>query len=200
MTFPSPEPHAEPLELFQAWFLAASSAGIFMPEAMALATASHAEGPAARMVLLKGFTPKGHLRFFTHYDSPKGQQLAADPRAALLFWWGPVARQVRVEGEVYRLSDAESDAYFASRPRLSQLSAAVSPQSRPIGGHAELLDRSDALAARLGDAPVPRPPHWGGYAVAPSRWEFWIGHDGRLHERYAYTRRGAGWDFTPLAP
>lgn len=200
MSFTQPEPHSEPLELFQAWFSAATEAGVNMPEAMVLATATREGVPAARMVLLKGTTGEGHPRFFTNYTSAKGQQLEENPRAALLFWWGQLARQVRIEGEVYALSPAESDEYFATRPRLSQLGASVSPQSRPIASHATLLEQADALAARLGSAPVPRPPHWGGYALRPTSWEFWIGHDGRLHERYAFRRRPGGWDFALLAP
>jgi len=200
MPFTQPQPQSEPLALFEAWFQAAGESGVTMPEAMALATATADGRPSVRMVLLKGFTAEGHPRFFTNYESRKGQTLEHNPRAALLFWWGDLARQVRIEGPVRRVSPAASDEYFASRPRLSQLGAAVSPQSRPIAGHDGLLRQVDALAAALGDAPVPRPAHWGGYAVEPESWEFWIGHDGRLHERYQYTRRGDAWDFALLAP
>lgn len=200
MPFTQPQPQSEPLALFEAWFQAAGESGVTMPEAMALATATADGRPSVRMVLLKGFTAEGHPRFFTNYESRKGQTLEHNPRAALLFWWGDLARQVRIEGPVRRVSPAASDEYFASRPRLSQLGAAVSPQSRPIAGHDGLLRQVDALAAALGDAPVPRPAHWGGYAVEPESWEFWIGHDGRLHERYQYTRHGDAWDFALLAP
>lgn len=200
MSFPQPQPGSDPLALFQGWFEAAAAAGVPMPEAMTLATATPDGRPSARMVLLKGFTADGHPRFFTNYDSRKGHILAENPRAALLFWWGAPARQVRVEGPVRRLSAAESDEYFASRPRLSQIGAVVSPQSRPIPDHDGLLRDAAALDAALAGAPVPRPDNWGGYAVEPESWEFWIGHDGRLHERYLYTRAAAGWDCALLAP
>lgn len=200
MSFSQPQPGSDPLALFQGWFRAVEAAGVPMPEAMTLATATADGRPSARMVLLKGFTADGRPRFFTNYDSRKGRVLADNPRAALLFFWHGPNRQVRIEGPVQRLGPAESDAYFASRPRLSQLGSAVSPQSRPISGHDALLREVDALAAALGDAPVPRPAHWGGFAVEPETWEFWIGHDGRLHERYQYTRGAAGWDFAELAP
>lgn len=200
MTFPQPEPDSAPLALFQAWFAAATAAGVAMPEAMALATATPDARPSVRMVLLKGFTDSGDLRFFTNYESRKSGELDSNPRASLLFWWGDLERQVRIEGRVYRLSAAESDQYFSTRPRLSQLGALASPQSRPIESHDALVARVDAIAATLGDGPVPRPPHWGGYAVAPDSWEFWIGHVGRLHERYTYSRTEAGWQLTLLAP
>lgn len=200
MTVRKPEPDLQPLVLFQEWFAAAAATGMAMPEAMTLATASVDASPSARMVLFKGFDPFGRLRFFTNYDSRKGGELDSNPRAALLFWWPALYVQVRIEGRVVRLPPAESDAYFATRPRLSQLGALVSPQSRPIGDFQELLDRVSTLAHELGDAPVPRPDNWGGYAVEPDAWEFWVGHDGRLHERFTYTRVGAGWHFALLAP
>ena len=201
MSVRRPEPDSQPLELFQAWYAAVIAAGVPMPDAMTLATATADARPSARMVLLKGFEPDGRLRFFTNYDSRKGGELEQNPRAALLFWWQPLYLQVRVEGPVTRLLAVESDAYFATRPRLSQLGALASPQSRPIADHKRLLDRVDTLARELGDAPVPRPPHWGGYGLMPDAWEFWVGHDARLHERFAYRARDAGgWDFTLLAP
>lgn len=201
MPYPQPLPDSAPLHLFQAWFMAAIEAGVAMPEAMALATATPDGRPSVRMVLLKGYTDSGDLRFFTNYESRKAAELDSNPRASLLFWWGGLERQVRVEGRVYRVSAAESDQYFASRPRLSQLGAHASPQSRPIESYDALSARVDSLAASLGDAPVPRPPHWGGYAVEPDAWEFWIGHVGRLHERYTYARNTAGgWEFSMLAP
>lgn len=201
MPFLQPEPESAPLALFQAWFQAAIVAGVPMPEAMSLATATPDGAPSVRMVLFKGYTDSGDLRFFTNYESRKADELDRNPRAALLFWWGALERQVRVEGRVYRIGDAESDDYFASRPRLSQLGALASPQSRPIASLDVLHTRVDQLAASLGDSPVPRPLHWGGYAVEPARWEFWIGQIGRLHERFTYTRNPeGGWNYTMLAP
>lgn len=200
MSVRKPEPHLEPLALFQEWFASAAAAGTTMPEAMTLATATADGRPSARMVLLKGFDREGRLRFFTNYDSRKAGELDHNQRAALLFWWQSLYVQVRVEGPVRRLSPAESDAYFATRPRLSQLGAIASPQSRPIDDFQHLLDRVSQLAHEFGDGPVARPDNWGGYAVEPEAWEFWIGHDGRLHERFTYTREAGGWRFTLLAP
>lgn len=192
MQFIQPEPHSDPLDLFHTWFAAATAAGVRQPEATALATASADGRPSVRMVLLKGFNAAGHPRFFTNYDSRKAQELAANPRAALLLWWNELDRQVRIEGRVYRTSSEESDAYFTSRPRRSQLGAAVSPQSRPIPDLQSFHGQLAELERSLGDAPVPRPAHWGGYAVEPEKWEFWVGQVNRLHERYVYTARPEG--------
>ncbi|MDC0721742.1 pyridoxamine 5'-phosphate oxidase [Nannocystis bainbridge] len=200
MSVRKPEPELQPLDLFQEWFAAAAKSGMAMPEAMTLATADEDGRPSARMVLLKGFDPAGRLRFFTNYDSRKAGELDRNPHASLLFWWPSLYVQVRVEGKVTRLPAAESDAYFASRPRLSQLGAVVSPQSRPIDDFQTLLDQVSHLAHELGEAPVPRPANWGGYAVAPESWEFWVGHDGRLHERFVYRPAASGWSLTRLAP
>ncbi|MBZ5708531.1 pyridoxamine 5'-phosphate oxidase [Nannocystis pusilla] len=200
MSVRKPEPDLQPLALFQEWFAAAVASGMAMPEAMTLATATASGRPSARMVLFKGLDPAGRLRFFTNYDSRKAGELDDNPRAALLFWWPTLYVQVRVEGRVVRLPAAESDAYFASRPRLSQLGAVASPQSRPIMDFQQLLDRVSTLAHEIGDHPVPRPDNWGGYAVEPDAWEFWVGHDGRLHERFVYIREGATWAFKLLAP
>lgn len=195
-----PAPDSRPIDLFQAWFAAAVDVGAPMPDAMTLATATPDGRPSARMVLLKGADEAG-LRFFTNYESRKADELDHNPRAALLFWWVALNVQVRIEGPITRLAPGESDAYFATRPRLSQLGAHASPQSRPIPHYGALLDRVDALERALAGAPVPRPPHWGGYLVVPALWEFWVGHEGRLHERFAYARReGGGWDFALLAP
>ncbi|MCY1010017.1 pyridoxamine 5'-phosphate oxidase [Nannocystis pusilla] len=200
MTVRKPEPELQPLDLFQEWFAAAAKTGMAMPEAMTLATTDEHGRPSARMVLLKGFDPAGRLRFFTNYDSRKAGELDRTQRAALLFWWPTLYVQVRVEGTVSRLPGEESDAYFATRPRLSQLGAIISPQSRPIENFQSVLDGVSHLAHELGDTPVPRPAHWGGYAVEPDAWEFWVGHDGRLHERFVYRRTDKGWSFTLLAP
>lgn len=195
-----PTPDSSPLDLFQAWFSAAVEVGSPMPDAMTLATATPDSRPSARMVLLKGVGEEG-LTFFTNYESRKADELTRNPRAALLFWWPALNVQVRVEGWVNRIDPAASDAYFATRPRLSQLGAHASPQSRPIPHHSVLLERVDEFARRFEGMPVPRPPHWGGFRVAPELWEFWVGHEGRLHERFLYTRRpDGGWDFAILAP
>jgi len=186
----------DPLAQFAAWFLAAGQAGVPVPEAMALATASAEGAPSARMVLLKGFDERGFV-FFTGYGSRKGRELAANPRAALLFHWQPLGRQVRVEGSVTQIPAEESDAYFRSRPLRSRLSAIASDQSGPVGARAELEARVAALA---GDPDPPRPADWGGYALAPAAYEFWQHRDDRLHDRFRYERDGAHWRIDRLQP
>ncbi len=192
---------ADPFEQFARWFEEARASGTIEPNAMTLATVGADGHPAARIVLLKGYGADG-FTFFTRYSSDKGQQLDAHPHAALVFWWPPLERQVRIEGRVERVSEEESDAYFQRRPRGSQLGAVASPQSRPIAGRDVLEDNLARLEARLdGDAPVPRPDDWGGYRVLASRIEFWQGRDDRLHDRLLYTRTpGDGWTRTRLAP
>jgi len=189
----------DPIVLFREWFVAAAQAGVYLPEAMALATASPDGGPAARMVLLKAFDDAGFV-FFTNYDSRKGGELAANPRAALCFHWAALQRQVRIEGTVERVSADESLAYFRTRPRGSRIGAWASRQSRP-------LDRREDLEAAFarhdreypGDD-VPLPPFWGGYRVKPERIEFWQGRTNRLHDRLLYERDAAGWTITRLQP
>jgi pyridoxamine 5'-phosphate oxidase len=150
------------------------------------------------MVLLKGFGPEG-FRFFSNYESTKGEELTASPRAALVIYWRELDRQVRIRGEVERLPAEESDAYFASRPRDSQIAAAISPQSRPI--EREELDRRFVeLGVELGDSNPERPEHWGGYLLRPDVIEFWQGRDSRLHDRFVYRRQPDGWAVTRLAP
>jgi pyridoxamine 5'-phosphate oxidase len=190
---------ADPIALFDEWLADAVAARLPEPTAMALATASPDGAPANRMVLLKGVDTAG-FRFFTNYTSAKGADLSANPRAALVFHWQPLGRQVRVTGRVKKLSAAESDAYFASRPRGSQLSAAASPQSRVVTSRAELEAEVAALDARFADAPVPRPRHWGGYIVRPDAIEFWTHRDDRLHDRLRYRRTRHGWATEVLAP
>ena len=191
--------HDDPISTLLAWINDAEAAGEPLPEAMTLATATREGVPSARMVLLRGASD-GDLRFFTCYDSRKAGELDDNPRAALVFHWKSLTRQVRVEGTVERLSDAESDAYFATRPRGSQLSATISPQSRPIASLAELETARDELDRRLGDAPVPRPSNWGGYRLVPHTIELWIGGDHRLHDRFSYHRHGDAWTMQRLAP
>jgi pyridoxamine 5'-phosphate oxidase len=184
----------DPLRQFESWFAAAREAGVRAPEAMALATATPHGAPSARMVLLKGVDERGFV-FFTSYESRKGDELEANPRAALLFYWDPLGRQVRVEGPVERVSAEESDAYFASRPPGSRAGAAASRQSRPLADRAEL---ERAVAALGGDAT--RPELWGGYRLRPERYEFWQHRENRLHDRFRYEREGEGWSIQRLYP
>lgn len=190
----------DPLALVRRWFAEAQAAGIRQPDAMTLATATPDGRPSARVVLLKGVDERG-LAFFTNYESRKARELDANPHAALVLLWGELQRQVRVAGTVARLDAEESDAYFATRPRGSQLGAWASEQSRPLPDRALLDERWAALDARYGDEPVPRPPHWGGYRVAPEEVEVWQGRANRLHDRFAYVRTpDGGWTRTRLQP
>lgn len=188
----------DPVRQFARWFEAARAA-VPVPEAMAVATASPAGVPSLRMLLLKGFGEDG-LVFFTHYSSRKGRELEANPQAALLFHWAPLGRQVRVEGLVERLPAADSDAYFATRPRGAQVGALASRQSEPLAGRAELERRVEELERELAGAEVARPKTWGGYRLVPAAWEFWQHRDSRLHDRFRYERARDGWTIERLAP
>jgi pyridoxamine 5'-phosphate oxidase len=190
---------ADPLEQFTRWFDEACDAPLLEPNAMTLATVDAAGQPAARTVLLKGIDRHG-LTFYTNLASRKAGELAANARAALLFWWPPHARQVRFEGTIEPVADAEADAYFATRPRGSQIGAWASAQSSVIADRAALEAAEQEMVARFAGGPVPRPPFWGGYRLVPERVEFWQGRSNRLHDRLRYTRRGEDWQIERLAP
>lgn len=189
---------AGPLALFDAWFADAADAGGFEPNSMTLATADASGRPSARTVLLKASDERG-LVWYTNFSSRKGRELAENPHAALLFGWLALERQVRVEGPVEVVSDAEADAYFASRPLGSRLGAWASPQSEVVAGRAELDRRMAAASAEFGDDP-PRPTWWGGYRLTPRVWEFWQGRGARMHDRLRFTRSDTGWTRDRLAP
>lgn len=190
----------DPIALFERWYAEARAAGGLPADAMTLATATPDGRPSARIVLLKGVDERG-FTFFTNGESRKARELAANPHAALAILWPVLERQVRVTGAVSRLGAAESDAYFATRPRDSQLGAWASQQSRPLAHRSELDERWRELEARYEGGPVPRPPHWGGYRVQPEEIEFWQSRESRLHDRFAYTRtRDGGWERVRLQP
>ena len=191
------DPHAQ----FELWLADARNAGLWEPEAMALATADATGSPSVRMVLLKGHDERGFV-FFTNYASRKGDDLAANGRAALVVYWAPpLQRQVRIEGPVEILAESESDTYFRTRPRSSRIGAWASPQSRPVADRDDLERRVAEVEARFaGVEDLPLPAFWGGYRVVPTAIEFWQGRQSRLHDRALYERDGDGWRRTRLAP
>ena len=190
----------DPLTLFQRWLDEAKAAGIHLAEAMTLATCTRDGKPSARLVLLKHADEHGFV-FYTNYRSLKARELDSNPQAALVFYWPQLERQVRVEGKVERTSAAESDAYFKTRPRESQIGALASPQSEVIASREALQEKADQIKALYEGREVERPEHWGGYRLQAERIEFWKGRPGRLHDRINYERQADGsWTISRLAP
>jgi len=189
----------DPIKQFQTWLNDAFEAGLPLPEAMTLATATADGKPSARMVLLKQVDQAGFV-FYTNYNSAKAEQLDANPYAALVFYWAKLDRQVRIEGSISRTSRDESLAYFATRPRESQIGAWASEQSEVISSRAELEQRAAELEKQYRDREIECPEHWGGYRLRPERIEFWKSRLGRLHDRILYQREGDAWSITRLAP
>ena len=197
-TLTESEVSPNPFQQFRTWFDEARAADIIEPNAMTLATADENGVPSARIVLLKGLDERGFV-FYTNYESRKGQELARNPHAALVFWWGALERQVRIEGSTSRIDRAESEAYFHSRPQDSQLGAWASEQSRPVTRE-QLEQRMADLKAQYDGKPIPKPEHWGGYRLSPSAIEFWQGRSSRLHDRLRYQLQGDSWTVERLAP
>ncbi|HEX9958561.1 MAG TPA: pyridoxamine 5'-phosphate oxidase [Fibrella sp.] len=189
----------DPFAQFQQWFDAALAAGVHEPNAMHLATIGPDDRPEGRIVLVKGIDATG-FSFYTNYNSEKGRSLLANPVAALTFFWPELERQVRIEGRVEKLADSESDAYFNSRPRASQLGAWVSNQSEVISSRDVLEIRQKALEAKFNGQQIPRPPHWGGFRVVPDQLEFWQGRPSRLHDRIRYRLAAGTWLIERVSP
>ncbi len=190
----------DPIRQFSAWYAAAERSGIDKPMAMTLATATRDGAPSARIVLMKQADERGFI-FFTNYRSRKAKELTDNPHAAILFHWDALDRQVRAEGTITRISAEESDLYFATRPRESQIGAHASAQSEPIAGRSALEESARRIEAAFAGKEIPRPDHWGGFCLRPSMVEFWQGREGRLHDRIVYSRSaGAVWTMRRLAP
>ena len=189
----------DPTVQFHEWFENAVEADLHEPNAMILATATNDGKPSARTVLLKGYDERGFV-FYTNYEGRKAKEIEANPACALLFYWGELERQVRIEGRATRLSGEESDAYFASRPPGSRLGAWASEQSHPVEDRSILEERVRALQAEYEGREIPRPPFWGGYRIEPETIEFWQGRENRLHDRIVYHRSGRGWKIVRLQP
>lgn len=189
----------DPVALFAAWMREAEASEPEDPNAMALATADADGLPDVRVVLLKAFDERGFV-FYTNSQSTKGEELAANPQAALVLYWKSLRRQIRARGPIERVTDAEADAYFASRRRESRIGAIVSQQSRPLADRQTMMGEVAAVTERLGDGPVPRPPHWTGFRILPVSIEFWQNGDFRLHDRVRFVREGQGWRGTRLYP
>lgn len=187
-----------PIDQFHLWFEQARASELPEPNAMTVASVDSDGKPSARIVLIKEVTERGFV-FFTNYDSRKGQALVANPHAALLFFWPELERQIRIEGAIEKLSEAESDAYYQSRPLDSRIGAWASPQSQVIPGRAYLVKKAAEYALQFGLHP-PRPPHWGGFLVRPHAIEFWQGRPSRLHDRIHYTKQTDQWKIERLAP
>ncbi len=189
---------SSPFSQFEKWFRESVAAKVNEPNAMTLATVGADGKPAARIVLIKDFDARG-ASFFTNYESRKGSDLAANPFAALVFFWPELERQVRIEGRIEKVAPAESDAYYSVRPLASRIGAWASPQSRVIPSRETLEERMSAFTKEYGTAPV-RPPYWGGYRVVPTLFEFWQGRPSRLHDRFCYQLSGRQWTVERLAP
>ncbi|MGC4088608.1 MAG: pyridoxamine 5'-phosphate oxidase [Polyangiaceae bacterium] len=192
-------PPQDPLEALLDWHQKAHALGAREPDAMTLATVRRDGGPSARVVLFKGLE-QGELTFVSNYESDKAREIEENPRVALVFFWPELMRQVRVEGVARRAPSAESEAYFVTRPRASQIGAWASAQSRPIASRADLNRAVAEVEARFAGRDVERPPHWGMYRVKPERVELWLAGESRLHDRFAYVRAESGWDVTRLSP
>jgi pyridoxamine 5'-phosphate oxidase len=190
----------DPIAQFRRWFDVAQTAGVYEPNAMALASVGADGQPSVRIVLLKGLDPRG-LAFFTNFGSRKGRELDSHGKAAATFWWGPLERQVRFEGTIERVEDEAADAYFRSRPEGARLGAWASRQSERLASRAELETEVERQAGRFAGGEIPRPPFWGGYRLCPHRVEFWQGRQDRLHDRLVYLREGdRGWQILRLSP
>ena len=194
----TPDLPSDPIVLFAQWFAEAQEQGE-LASAMAVATVDAEGKPSNRFVLLKGADTKGFV-FFTNYQSRKAGEVEQNPHAAAVIFWSEPRRQVRIEGRVERLPSGESDAYFSSRDRMSQIGAVVSPQSRRLANRAELDDAVRSYAQKMEGQTIPRPEHWGGYRIVPEAIEFWAGRNARLHDRFRYTRAGDEWSVQLLAP